>query len=166
MHRSRRTNFQHFNRQILRVNLLNQRKRNSKCMCKYFHRCIYQRRFVKEICKSSSIVRLYSILQPWLSVRKCALEANPLKCIQPFSYTKIIINQPKVSAVVLEGSVLINLVKPKKHQSLKVSSTMFFYARVWKQTNECSAERVNAVFVVHCAIWYHLCNLKNVKNTH
>ena len=51
-----------------RVGQLKQSHRSSKYMCGYFHRCIYQHRFVEEIWRSSSAMRLYSIPQPWQGV--------------------------------------------------------------------------------------------------
>ena len=36
----------------------------------------------------------------------------------------------------------------------------------WKDWKEAFEEKEAFVFVVRCAIWYHLYNLKNVKNTH
>ena len=33
---------------------------------------------------------------------------------------------------------------------------------IWKFVSDLTI----SIYVVHCAIWYHLCNLKNVKNTH
>ena len=62
------------------------------------------------------------------------------------SYTETVSNQPKVPAVVLEGSVLVNLAKPKKNQSFKDYATDVFYPQIRKQMNEYSAQRVGAVF--------------------
>ena len=36
----------------------------------------------------------------------------------------------------------------------------------WKDWKETLEEKEAFVFAVRCAIWYHLYNLKNVKNTH
>ena len=69
-----------------------------------------------------------------------------VKCIQHLSYTKTVSNQPKVPAVVLEGSVLLNLAKAKKNQSFKDYATDVFYPQIRKQMNEYSAQRVDIVF--------------------
>ena len=76
MTRLRRINFKHSRRQIRRVGQLKQSHRSSKYMCGYFHRCIYQHRFVEEIWRSSSAMRLCSIHQPWQGVAEYALETN------------------------------------------------------------------------------------------
>ena len=69
-----------------------------------------------------------------------------VKCIHSLSYTETVSNQPKVPAVVLEGSVLVNLAKPKKNQSFKDYATDAFYPQMGKQMNEYSAQRVDIVF--------------------
>ena len=69
-----------------------------------------------------------------------------VKCIQSLSYTETVSNQPKVPAVVLEGSVLVNLVKPKKNQSFKDYETDAFCPQIWKHMNEYSAQRVDIKF--------------------
>ena len=73
-------------------------------------------------------------------------KSDLVKCIQPLPYTETVSNQPKVPAVVLEGSVLVNLAKPKKNQSFKEYATDVFYPQIRKQMNEYSAQRVNIVF--------------------
>ena len=50
-------------------------------------------------------------------------KSDLVKCIQHLSYTETVSNQPKVPAVVLEGSVLVNLVERKKNQSFKDYAT-------------------------------------------
>ena len=59
-------------------------------------------------------------------------KSDLVKCIQPLSYTETVSNQPKVPAVVLEGSVLVNLAKPKKNQSFKDYATDVFYPQIRK----------------------------------
>ena len=73
-------------------------------------------------------------------------KSDLVKCIQPLSYTETVSNQPKVPAVVLEGSVLVNLAKPKKNQSFKDYATDVFCPQIRKQMNEYSAQRVDIVF--------------------
>ena len=94
-------------------------------MCGYFHRCIYQHRFVEEIWRSSSAMRLCSI--PTALARSGEMRSGNkfdlVKCIHSLSYTETVSNQPKVPAVVLEGSVLVNLVERKKNQSFKDYAT-------------------------------------------
>ena len=68
-------------------------------------------------------------------------KSDLVKCIQPLSYTETVSNQPKVLAVVLEGSVLVNLAKPKKNQSFKDYATDVFYPKIRKQMNEYSTSR-------------------------
>ena len=73
-------------------------------------------------------------------------KSDLVKCIQPLSYTETVSNQPKVPAVVLEGSVLVNLANPNKNQSFKDHATHVFYPQIRKQMNEYSAQRVDIVF--------------------
>ena len=49
-------------------------------------------------------------------------------------------------AVVLEGSVLVNLAKPNKNQSFKDYETDVFYPQIRKQINKYSVQRVYIVF--------------------
>ena len=51
------------------------------------------------------------------------------KCIQP---AEIVSTVPKVNAAVLEGSVIVNMTKPKQNQSFKSYSAESFYPRVKK----------------------------------
>ena len=53
-------------------------------------------------------------------------KSDLVKCICPLPYTETVSNQPKVPAVVLEDSVLVNLAKPKKNSHLKIMQLMFF----------------------------------------
>ena len=53
-------------------------------------------------------------------------KSDLVKCIRPLPYTETVSNQPKVPAVVLEDSVLVNLAKPKKNSHLKIMQLMFF----------------------------------------
>ena len=53
-----------------------------------------------------------------------------VKCIQSLSYTETVSNQPKVPAVVSEGSVLVNLAKPKKNQSFTDYAIDVFYPQM------------------------------------
>ena len=73
-------------------------------------------------------------------------KSDLVKCIQPLSYIETVSNQPKVPAVVLEGSVLVSLAKPKKNQSFKDYATDVFYPQIRKQMNEYSAQQVDIVF--------------------
>ena len=70
-------------------------------------------------------------------------KSDLVKCIQPL---ETITNQPQVPAVVLEGSVLVNQLKPKKNQSFKEYVNNVFYPYVWKAAIEYSAQRVDIVF--------------------
>ena len=76
-------------------------------------------------------------------------KSDLVKCIRPLPYTETVSNQPKVPAVVLEDSVLVNLAKPKKNQSFKDYATDVFYPQIRKQMNEYSAQRVDIVFEKH-----------------
>ena len=69
-----------------------------------------------------------------------------VKCIHSLSDTETVSNQSKVLAVVLEGSVLVNLAKPKKNQSFKDYATDVFCPQIRKHMNDYSAQPVDIKF--------------------
>ena len=65
------------------------------------------------------------------------------KCIQP---AEIVSTVPRVSAAVLEGSVIVNMTKPKQNQSFKSYAAESFYPRVKKYQIEYQSQRIDVVF--------------------
>ena len=65
------------------------------------------------------------------------------KCVLPIDITG---NAPKVTAAILEGSVLVNMTKPKKNQQFKSYSADSFYPQVKKHQQEYHAQRIDVVF--------------------
>ena len=70
-------------------------------------------------------------------------KSDLMKCILPDSTTSTINAQPKATGTVLEASVLVNLVKPKKNQSFKDYSPEVFYPQICKHKD---LYRVDVVF--------------------
>ena len=60
--------------------------------------------------------------------------------------TSTIDAQPKATGAVLEGSVLVNLVKPKKNQSFKDYSSEVFYPQIRKHQDLYVTDKVDVVF--------------------
>ena len=73
-------------------------------------------------------------------------KSDLVKCILPDPVTSTIDAQPKTTGSVLEGSVLVNLVKPKKNQSFKDYSSEVFYPQFHKQQDLHVADILNVVF--------------------
>ena len=73
-------------------------------------------------------------------------KSDLVKCILPDSTTSTIDSQPKGTGAVLEGSVLVNVVKPKKNQSFKYYSSEVFYPQIGKHQDLYFANRVDVVF--------------------
>ena len=69
-----------------------------------------------------------------------------MKCILPDSTTSTIDPQPKETGAVVEGSVLVNLVKPKKNRSFKDYSSEVFYPQICKHQDLYVTDRVHVVF--------------------
>ena len=69
-----------------------------------------------------------------------------VKCILPDSITSTTDAQPKATGSVLVGSVLANLVKPKKNQSFKYYSSEVFYTQIRKHQDLHVADWVDVVF--------------------
>lgn len=65
------------------------------------------------------------------------------KCIQP---SEVISTAPKVNAAVLEGSVIVNMTKPKKNQSFENYAAESFYPQVKKYQREYQSQRIDVVF--------------------
>ena len=73
-------------------------------------------------------------------------KSDLVECILPDSTTSTIDAQPKATGAVLEGSVLVNLVKPKKNQSFKDYSSEMFYPQIRKHQDLYVADKVDVVF--------------------
>ena len=66
------------------------------------------------------------------------------KCIKPTEST--ITTTPKVTGAVLEGSVIVNMTKPKKNQNFKTYCAESFYPQVEKLENQYKTKRIDVVF--------------------
>ena len=69
-----------------------------------------------------------------------------VKCFLPDSTASIIDTKPKAAEVVLECSVLLDLVKPKKNQLFEDYSFELFYPQICKYQQLCVAYSVDVVF--------------------
>ena len=65
-----------------------------------------------------------------------------LKCLQP---TPTQSHLPSASAAALEGSVLVNMIKPKKNQTFGDYCSQMLIPQLQKYTREYDAQRIDAV---------------------
>ena len=65
------------------------------------------------------------------------------KCVQP---ADVVSSPPEVDGAVLEGSVIVNMTKPKKNQRFQDYCRQSFYPQVKKLQNEYKSQRVDVVF--------------------
>ena len=70
-------------------------------------------------------------------------KSDLVKCILSDFTTKTIGDQPKATRAALEGSVLVNLVKPKKNRSFLDYSSEVFCPQIRKHQDLYVADRVN-----------------------
>ena len=76
-------------------------------------------------------------------------KSDLVKCILPDFTTKTSGAQPKATRAALEGSVLVNLVDPKKNRSFIDYSSEVFCPQIRKHQNLYVADRVDVVFDTH-----------------
>ena len=72
-------------------------------------------------------------------------KSDLVKCILPHSIIRTIDAQPKTTGALLEGSVLVKLVKQKKNLSFKDYSEVF-YSQIRKHQDLDVADRADVVF--------------------
>ena len=73
-------------------------------------------------------------------------KSDLINCIEEIPNTIATVQVPKVLAAVLEGSVLVNLVKPKTNQTLQSHAADEFESQVAKHQREYSPKRIDVVF--------------------
>ena len=69
-------------------------------------------------------------------------KAELIKCIETLAMTTIL----KVSGVVLEGKLLVNMGKPSKNQTFEDYNSAVFHLQVKKHGRDYSTERIDVVF--------------------
>ena len=80
------------------------------------------------------------------SEMRSGTKSDLVKCILTDFTTSTINAQPKANGAVSKGSVLVNLIKPKKNQSFKYYSSEVFCPHIRKQQDLYVADRVDVVF--------------------